>query len=92
VREEINRHRRRFFGTVAMTVAAAGLGLTGAANAQAGKAKPEDLPRIKAGTNTSFSLLKTISAGLLNIKRFSLGGAAHRSPRRGSAIGIRAGK
>jgi pimeloyl-ACP methyl ester carboxylesterase len=68
VREEINRHRRRFFGTVAMTVAAAGLGLTGAANAQAGKAKPEDLPRIKAGTNTSFSLLKTISAGLLNVQ------------------------
>jgi len=27
-----------------------------------------------------------------NVKRFSLGGAAHRSPRGGSAIGIRAGK
>jgi hypothetical protein len=30
--------------------------------------------------------------GFENVQRFSLGGAAHRSPRGGSAIGIRAGK
>ena len=35
--EEINPHRRRFFGTVAVTVAAAQLGLMGFANAQSTK-------------------------------------------------------
>jgi hypothetical protein len=35
--EEINPHRRRFFGTAAVTVAAAQLGLMGFANAQSTK-------------------------------------------------------
>jgi pimeloyl-ACP methyl ester carboxylesterase len=65
--DEINRDRRRFFGTAAMTVAAAQFALSGSADAQSGKAKPADLPRIKPGTNTSFASLKQIDAGLLNV-------------------------
>jgi len=67
VPHEINHHRRRFFGTAAMTIAAAQLGMIGAAHAQAGKTKPADLPKIKRGTNTSFGPLKQIDAGVLNV-------------------------
>src|ERR1700682_6193969 len=64
--EEINPHRRRFFRTAAVTVAAAQLGLMGFANAQS--AKPNSaLPTIKPGTNKSFGALKQIDAGELNI-------------------------
>ena len=67
-REEIDRHRRRFFGTAAMTVAAAQLGMIGAADAQPDpvNSRPR-VPAIKPGTNTSFAPLKQIDAGLLNI-------------------------
>src|ERR1700738_4343012 len=62
--EEINNNRRRFFGTAAMTIAAAQLGVLGSADA---KTKPADLPTVKPGTNTSFAALKQIDAGLLNV-------------------------
>ena len=65
--EDINRDRRRFFGTAAMTIAAAQFALRGSASAQSGKAKPAELPRIKPGTNTSFATLKQIEAGVLNV-------------------------
>jgi pimeloyl-ACP methyl ester carboxylesterase len=65
--EDINRDRRRFFGTAAMTLAAAQFALSGAAQAQSGKAKPAELPSIKPGTHTSFAPLKQIEAGLLNV-------------------------
>jgi pimeloyl-ACP methyl ester carboxylesterase len=65
--EEIDRHRRRFFGVAATTIAAAQLVLSGAAHAQSSKAKPADLPRIKPGANASFGTLKQIDAGVLNI-------------------------
>jgi pimeloyl-ACP methyl ester carboxylesterase len=65
--EQINRDRRRFFGTAAMTIAAAQFALSGSADAQSGKAKPADLPRIKPGTHTSFGALKQIDAGVLNV-------------------------
>ena len=65
--EEINRPRRRFVGTAAMTLAAAQLGMTGSADAQTGKAKPADLPKIKPGTNTKFDALKQIDTGALNV-------------------------
>jgi pimeloyl-ACP methyl ester carboxylesterase len=65
--EDINRDRRRFFGTAAMTIAAAQFALSGSASAQSGKAKPAELPRIKPGTNTSFATLKQIDAGVLNV-------------------------
>ena len=65
--EEINRHRRRFFGTAAMTIAAAELAMIGSAGAQSGKIKPAGLPAIKPGTNTSFGPLKQINAGVLHV-------------------------
>ena len=65
--EEINRHRRRFLGTAAMTIAAGPLGMTGFADAQPSPAKAARLPAIKPGTNTSFAALKQIDAGALNI-------------------------
>jgi pimeloyl-ACP methyl ester carboxylesterase len=60
--EGIDRRRRNFFGTAALTLAAAQLGMIGAAQAQSPR-----LPSIKAGTNTSFAPLKQIDAGLLNV-------------------------
>lgn len=65
--EEINHYRRRFFGTAAATLAAAKFGMIGAANAQAGNAKPASLPAIKVGTTTSFAFIKQINAGVLNV-------------------------
>ncbi|MFY9957325.1 alpha/beta fold hydrolase [Bradyrhizobium sp.] len=65
--QDIDRDRRRFFGTAAMTLAAAQLALSGSADAQSGKAKPADLPKTKPGTHTSFGSLKQIEAGLLDV-------------------------
>ena len=67
ISEEINHHRRRFFGAAAMTIAAAQLGMVGSANAQAGKTEPTRLPAIRPGTNTSFASLKQVDAGVLNV-------------------------
>jgi pimeloyl-ACP methyl ester carboxylesterase len=78
--DEINRHRRRFFGTAAMAVAAAQLGMIGSAGAQSSKPKPADLPKIKPGTNTSFGTLRQIDAGLLNV------GYAETGPANGPAV------
>jgi pimeloyl-ACP methyl ester carboxylesterase len=78
--EAINHHRRRFFGTAAMTLAAAQFALGGFADAEPGKVKPADLPRIKPGTNTSFAPLKQIDAGLLNV------GYAEAGPADGSPV------
>ena len=78
--EEINHDRRRFFGTAAVTMAAAQLGMIGSANAQAGKTKPTQLPAIKRGTNTSFGPLKQIEAGVLNV------GYAEAGPADGPAV------
>jgi pimeloyl-ACP methyl ester carboxylesterase len=65
--EEIDHDRRRFFGTAAMTIAAAQLGMIGSAKAQPSKTGPADPPTIKPGTNTSFGSLKQIDAGVLNV-------------------------
>ncbi len=78
--QEINHNRRRFFGTAAMTVAAARLGMFGSADAQSSKANPSDVPTIKPGTNTSFGPLKQIDAGVLNI------GYAEAGPMDGRAV------
>jgi pimeloyl-ACP methyl ester carboxylesterase len=75
--QEINRDRRHFFGVAAGTIAAAQFGVIGSANA---KAKPAQLAAIKPGTNTSFSSLKQIEAGLLNI------GYAEAGPADGPAV------
>ena len=78
--EEIDRHRRRFFGTAAMTLAAAQLGMVGAEDAQPGKTKPIQMPAIKRGTNTSFASLKQVNAGVLNV------GYAEAGPADGPAV------
>jgi pimeloyl-ACP methyl ester carboxylesterase len=77
---EINLDRRRFFGTAAMTFAAAKLGLIGSALAQPEKKMPADNPAIRPGTNTSFGALKQIDAGLLNV------GYAEAGPADGPAV------
>jgi pimeloyl-ACP methyl ester carboxylesterase len=66
ISEGVNRHRRRFLGAAAATVAASQLGITGPAAAQTGEAKAARLPAVKRGTNTSFDTLKQIDAGVLS--------------------------
>jgi pimeloyl-ACP methyl ester carboxylesterase len=75
--EAINRDRRRFFGTAALTIAAARLGLIGPASAQQ---QTKNLPAIKPGTNTSLGPLKQIDAGLLNV------GYAEAGPANGAPV------
>jgi pimeloyl-ACP methyl ester carboxylesterase len=62
--DAVDHHRRRFVTTAAMTVAAAQLGMSSLAQAQASKTK---LANVKPGANTSFAPLKKIDAGLLNV-------------------------
>jgi pimeloyl-ACP methyl ester carboxylesterase len=64
VAEQIDRHRRLFFGAAAVTVAAAQLGMIDSAVAQRVEAKK---PAIKPGTNTSLGPLKQIDADVLNV-------------------------
>ncbi|MGC1780193.1 MAG: alpha/beta hydrolase [Xanthobacteraceae bacterium] len=61
--EEINQHRRHFFGTAAVTIAA---GMVGSGVAQSKEAKPTR-PAATNGTHKSFASLKQIDAGTLNI-------------------------
>jgi pimeloyl-ACP methyl ester carboxylesterase len=74
--EYINHDRRRFFGTAAMTIAAAQFGMIGSAKAQSAR----DAAAIKPGTNTSFGPLKQLDAGLLNV------GYAEAGPADGPAV------
>ena len=62
--EDIDRHRRQFFGAAAVTVAATQLGMIGSAAAQPRKTKMAQLSAIKPGTHTSFGPLKQIDAGI----------------------------
>ena len=59
--------RRRFFGTLAMGLAAAQLGGLGPASAQSGKARTTSLPAVKPGTHTSLGPVKQVDAGLLSV-------------------------
>ncbi|MGF6174608.1 alpha/beta fold hydrolase [Ensifer sp. 4252] len=78
--DEINHHRRRFFGMAAMTIAAVELGMTGAAMAQSGQTSAAPVSDIKPGTHTSFAALKQIRAGVLDI------GYAEAGPADGPAV------
>jgi len=78
--EKIDHHRRRFFGTVVLTIAAAQSAVIGSAIAESSTTKPAGLPSIKPGTNTSFGSLKQIDAGLLNV------GYAEAGPADGPAV------
>ena len=80
ISEPIDLQRRRFFGTAAISIAAAQLILGVSAHAQPGKAKAVELPNIKPGTNTSFGSLKQIDAGVLNV------GYAEAGPANGPAV------
>jgi pimeloyl-ACP methyl ester carboxylesterase len=73
--EQINRDRRRLLSTAVLTIAAAELDMIGFADAQSTKIKS-----IKPGTNTSFSSLKQIDAGVLNV------GYAEAGPANGPAV------
>ena len=75
--EDLNLHRRHFFGAAAMSIAAAQLGVIGSANAQTAETK---LPATKPGTHASFGRLKQIDAGLLNV------GYAEAGPADGPAV------
>jgi pimeloyl-ACP methyl ester carboxylesterase len=73
--EEINHERRRLLGAAVLTIAAAELAVIETADAQSNTMNP-----IKAGTNRSFSSLKQIDAGVLNI------GYAEAGPANGSVV------
>jgi len=75
--EHIDLHRRRLFGTAALTVAAAQFGMIGLAKAETRSAQ---LRAVKPGTDTSFGALKHIDAGLLNV------GYAEAGPADGPAV------
>jgi pimeloyl-ACP methyl ester carboxylesterase len=78
--EEINNDRRRFFGTAALTMAAAQLCVFGSVDARASNAIPLSPSPSKPGNNTSFGPLKQIDAGLLNV------GYAEAGPANGPAV------
>jgi pimeloyl-ACP methyl ester carboxylesterase len=65
--EEIDVHRRHFFGAVATVLAAAQFGVTGSAAAQSTEANPPAVPAVRPGTSTSFGPLKQIDAGVLKV-------------------------
>ncbi len=71
-----NFDRRRLFGTAAMTMAAAGLGMVRSARAQSSKTEPAAPPRVTQGINTSLGPLKQIDAGLLSFGYADVGPAA----------------
>src|SRR3954452_8042094 len=73
--DEIDEPRRRFLAIAAGTIAALELGIE-TANAQ----MPRQLPAIKPGAHTSFSSLKQIDAGVLNV------GYAEAGPSDGPAV------
>ncbi len=60
--------RRHLLGAAAATMAIAQL-----RTARAQPRRPQDLPRIRPGTNTSFGALKQINAGLLNVGYAEMG-------------------
>jgi pimeloyl-ACP methyl ester carboxylesterase len=65
--ETINHNRRRLIGAAGITIAAAQLGMIGAAAAQSAQTESSAVPVIKPGAQTSFGPLKQIHAGLLNV-------------------------
>ncbi|MET3650514.1 alpha/beta fold hydrolase [Dyella japonica] len=64
--EDIDQRRRHLVGAAAMTLAAAQLGVASVAHGQQGPASPA-MPAAKAGTHTSFTTLKQVKAGVLDI-------------------------
>jgi pimeloyl-ACP methyl ester carboxylesterase len=69
---EINRDRRHFIGTVAMTVAATPFAEIALADGQSPKALSA-LPPVKSGADTAFSSLRQINAGVLHVGYVEVG-------------------
>src|SRR5688500_465347 len=68
ISDGINRGRRRFLGTAAITVTtAAQLALMRSAGAQSTEARTATAPTTRPGSNTSFGTLRQIDAGALNV-------------------------
>jgi pimeloyl-ACP methyl ester carboxylesterase len=65
--DTVDQHRRLFFGTAAMTLAAAQLGMIASAAAQPGDGVSSGMPAIKSGTDASFGPIKQIDTDLLSI-------------------------
>jgi hypothetical protein len=65
--DEINSDRRTFFGTAAVTIAPAQLGMFSSTSAAASEATSAGRASTKLGANNSFGSLKQIDAGLLNV-------------------------
>jgi pimeloyl-ACP methyl ester carboxylesterase len=78
--EDINHPRRRFLSTAAMAITAAQFGMLNSAKAEAPGETATEIPPVKPGTNTSFSSMKQIDAGLLNV------GYAEAGPADGPAV------
>src|SRR5580698_6743124 len=74
--EDINHPRRHFLSTAAMAITAAQFGMLGSAKAEAPNETATEIHPMKPGTNTSFSSMKQIDAGLLNIGYAEAGPAA----------------
>jgi len=75
VSDESTYDRRRFLGTAAASIAAAGFGLSGSLGAQSGKEATAKSRATSAGTHASFAPLKHINAGPLNVSYAEAGSA-----------------
>jgi pimeloyl-ACP methyl ester carboxylesterase len=78
--EETRYHRRRFLSAVAAGLAAKQFGSSAAASAQTATGKLTHIPAIRQGMHTSFSALKQVDAGVLNV------GYAEAGPADGPAV------
>ncbi|HUL15069.1 MAG TPA: alpha/beta hydrolase [Terriglobales bacterium] len=78
--DQISPVRRGFLAAAAAAIAAAQLGMFTSTSAEASKAKPAGRAAGKLGTNGSFSSLRQIDAGLLNV------GFAEAGPANGPAV------
>ncbi|MEJ0024834.1 MAG: alpha/beta hydrolase [Rhizomicrobium sp.] len=75
--EDIDKHRRRFFGAAAMTVAASQLGAIASASTRQPATRE---PAIKQGTGAPLGAVKQIDAGVLNV------GYAEAGPQSGPSV------
>jgi pimeloyl-ACP methyl ester carboxylesterase len=65
--EDVDQHRRSFFGIAALGIAASQFGMVTLASAEPHKTKKAAAPAIKPGAHTSFAPLKQINAGDLSV-------------------------
>ncbi|HEY0791205.1 MAG TPA: alpha/beta hydrolase [Chthoniobacterales bacterium] len=65
--EKVNYDRRRFLRRTALTLAVSQLGTFRSTDGQARETTPAELPTIAPGINASFTSLKQVDAGVLNV-------------------------